>query len=485
MKLWLAIYFPDLPLEIFSRGDKENTPLAISMGPANRPWLLSCNAAARAQGLHPGMSVSAAYALARNLRIQPRDETAEASALEHVAAWAGQFSSLVCLDPPQGILLEVAGSQRLFGGLEPLLQRIGAGVTALGYRGKSAVASTPLAARLLACAGCGSQITDPDRLRSALSQIPLHHLDVDEKRLESLQGLGLHTLGDCLRLPREGLMRRFGRPVLDYFDRMLGRLPDPREPFVPPAHFASHLVLPAEVTHAEALIFAIHRLLVELNGFLLARCAAAQRLELALHHRTQSTTRIRLGLIAPRRDLQHFSNLLSERLHQTQLVEPVQEIGLFCKEIVPFTGQNSDLFQDLFRDTGQPKQSWTDLIERLRARLGDEAVYGICLVPSHRPERAWRRCALDGHSSAPSDDFEPRPLWLLENPIALESKAGWPYWNGPLTLIRGPQCIESGWWDNQEVARDYYLARDAKGSKLWIFRERKHSRQWFMHGVFS
>ena len=35
----------------------------------------------------------------------------------------------------------------------------------------------------------------------------------------------------------------------------------------------------------------------------------------------------------------------------------------------------------------------TRLVERLRARLGEDAVRGLTLVPDHRPERAWRFAA--------------------------------------------------------------------------------------------
>ncbi|MDO4904906.1 MAG: hypothetical protein Q4A16_05065 [Lautropia sp.] len=35
---------------------------------------------------------------------------------------------------------------------------------------------------------------------------------------------------------------------------------------------------------------------------------------------------------------------------------------------------------------------WPQLRERLRARLGDDALYQIEAVADHRPERAWRRC---------------------------------------------------------------------------------------------
>jgi protein ImuB len=45
--------------------------------------------------------------------------------------------------------------------------------------------------------------------------------------------------------------------------------------------------------------------------------------------------------------------------------------------------------------------------------------------------------------------------------------------------------IESGWWDGAEIRRDYFIARDAQGTRLWIFRELDGARRWFLHGVFE
>jgi protein ImuB len=145
----------------------------------------------------------------------------------------------------------------------------------------------------------------------------------------------------------------------------------------------------------------------------------------------------------------------------------------------------------------------------LRARRGPEAVYGLCLVDEHRPERAWRAAepgaehglaaagrgpgaaanrpgalpeAADSLSGAagPDPGGARRPLWLLRPPQ--------PLGQGPpqaLQLLDGPERIESGWWDGHDVARDYYTARDAGGALLWVFRERQPPHRWFLHGVFG
>jgi protein ImuB len=53
-----------------------------------------------------------------------------------------------------------------------------------------------------------------------------------------------------------------------------------------------------------------------------------------------------------------------------------------------------------------------------------------------------------------------------------------------LILKEGPERIESGWWDGNGVARDYYVAHQPRGVKLWIFQERQ-SKRWYLHGMFA
>ncbi|MCP4043660.1 MAG: hypothetical protein GY731_17180 [Gammaproteobacteria bacterium] len=54
-----------------------------------------------------------------------------------------------------------------------------------------------------------------------------------------------------------------------------------------------------------------------------------------------------------------------------------------------------------------------------------------------------------------------------------------------LTLRQGPERIESGWWDDHGVSRDYYVAVNPVGETLWVFRERWRPDGWFLHGVYA
>ena len=116
-------------------------------------------------------------------------------------------------------------------------------------------------------------------------------------------------------------------------------------------------------------------------------------------------------------------------------------------------------------------------------------MYGIRHVAEHRPERAWcvTEPAIDARTAAAATapaSAVTRPAWLLAAPQPLEASRGRPH-HGALQLLRGPERIESGWWDCNDVQRDYYVAKNNTGALLWIYRECRGERRWFLHGIFG
>jgi protein ImuB len=425
------------------------------------------------------------------------DEQSERDALSRLAGWAGRFTPLVSLAPPRELLLEVEGSLRLFGGPDRLVERVEEGVKALGYAFATALAPTPLAASLFARAAPGTRLTDGRRLGQELARVPLGVLDLAPETSSALRGIGAGNFGDCLELPRAGLARRVGPDLLRTLDRALGRIPDPRVPFVPPPRYEGSLALPAAVSSVEPLLFAARRLLLELEGYLEARGSGAVALGWTLRHHGGSSTRVDVGLAAPARDPARLLKLLRERLERTRLGGPVEGVGLVVEGVLPLAPASLDLWT---ARESQPGEAWPELLDRLRARLGAAAVQGLRLAADHRPERAFVRTAPDEafclarHSAGDcrEEGFGPRPLWLLSAPAPLKPPSS-PFGKGGkreygsenVTLVAGPERIETGWWDGEDVQRDYFVAEDRSGLRLWVFRERSGGRRWFLHGIFA
>jgi protein ImuB len=488
-QLWLCLGLPHLPMEVRSGGcDDQDARVIVDR--AGR--VVQASAAAADSGVAPGLPLNAALALCPGLVTLARDAAAEQAALERLAAWAGAFTSLVSLAPPAALLLEVQGSLRLFGGLEALRLRICGALCATGHEGREAVAPTPLAALWLARAGHAEAVTDPAALAGRIGRLRPAVTGWPEATLATLRSLGVESLADCLRLPRDGFARRIGRGPLADLDRALGRLPDPRAAFRPPPHYRGALELAAETADTARLARALGGLFAELEGFLRARQRAVSRLAIRFFHLRRPATELALGLASPGLEAAHFDALLAERLERLVLPAPVISVALEAESGEPFDPALIGLFGD-----GPGAVAGLRLVERLRARLGRDAVQGLGLLDEHRPERAWRVAEPGAGSyratpsACPANPGAARPGWLLEAPRPLSSRDGQPCCDGALRLESGPERLEGGWWDGQEISREYWIARTSAGARLWIFRDlsgapgRAGEGRWFLHGIFG
>lgn len=481
--LWLSLYFPHFALDVRRRAapiDVESTaPTVVADETSAQARVQDCDAAARRRGVTVGMGLGAALALCQDLRIWPRDTAAENQALQGVAVWAQQFTPVVSIAGPDVVLLEVAGSLRLFGGAEALRARVLAGVQDLGYEAHAALAPTPAAAVLLARAAYPEPVLAAADLARVIRRLPVHWLPLASAVHQRLAGMGLRNVGDCMRLPRAGLAQRCGHELVQLLDRALGRAPDPRRPFFAPPRFRRALSFNSAVENTEALLFGTQRLLLELKGFLQARGSAVQRLQLQLLHQRVPATPLALNLVRPSRNPKHLLELWRERLARQPWSAPVEGIELRADELIPLAEDSNELFaqrSDEIEDSAQ-------LLERLRARLGTAAVRGLDLVADHRPEHAWR--ARLPNAAPVCEVYGARPLWLLPAPRPVALVRGKLWLGGELTRLQGPERIESGWWDEAEQRRDYFIMRNDKQERFWVFRDARNPQQWFLHGVFA
>ena len=221
-----------------------------------------------------------------------------------------------------------------------------------------------------------------------------------------------------------------------------------------------------------------------------SRTASVASFEIAFRHLRGPSTIERINLAGPAQDRKRFQRLFLDRLDRVSLSEPAVALVLRTGEAEPVAPSSSALFKNAV----QPEFTETidALIERLRGRFGSARIFGIHLVAEHRPEAAWRK-SLDGFAGGSTEHSvspwaQQRPLWLLPEPLLLANTSdGLPRYDScePLRPQSGPERIEAGWWSGEEIRRDYYMAATRRGEKLWIFRDRREDRGWFLHGIFG
>ena len=504
-RLWLCLYLPALPLDALGHSDAD-TPRAVFEDQDGMRRVLLASPAAEAAGIAAGMTVNAALALLPTLTLERRDPGREATALRTLAGWAEQYTSLVALEAPAVLLLELAGSLRLFGGLEALRRGIVRGLDDRGFAVSPAIAPTPLAATWLARSRRRVCIEDPAGLTGALSRLPLESTGWSTDTCDALYGMGISRVGDCLRLPRQGFAKRFGTARLLALDRAVGRLPDPRIGYRTPERFVRDLDLTEELGDREQILEVCRDLLESLGGFLLTRQLPVQHVLFSFFHLQHPATHLPLGCVRPERDADRWFELLSIRFERLEIPAPAIAVRLRGGQGQPEAAMTDGL---PFKRRGDAPQHWPIeyLVERLGARMGEGTVHGLCAVAEHRPHYAWRRepalerlpsCqALPGfwyerHAPELLADFRKtdslllrRPLWMLSEPRPLETRDGQPLYQGLLQMTDGPERLETGWWDTNGIARDYYVAVNPDGVHLWIYRERGKPGDWYLHGIFG
>jgi protein ImuB len=425
--------------------------------------------------LHCPPPASAANDVASSPRAAPRDDF-----WPTLACWAGRYTPRVNL-VADALRLEIGGSLRLFGGLPALLAQVRADLATMGVSAQLAVATTPLAALWLARAGDGTVCTDQAVTRQRLAAVPVSALQLPPPLARRVDGFGLRRVGELLVLPRASLGARLGKPLLLDLARALGEVPDPQLDFIFPECFEQGLELPAPVEAAPVLLFAARRLVAALAGWLEVRNGALRRIEWRIEHAPGVITLLPLAFSAPVHQASRIERVLKQSLEALRLTAPALGLRLCATDVEPRPGAS----QVLFEGAGQGQEALADLLDRLAARLGPEALQGLACQADHRPERSSRATAEKTASVSSMYDIPPRPLWLLDAPEALREVRGRPQHAGPLALAAGPERIESGWWDGADARRDYFIAIDGAGRWLWIFRDTRSPGGWYLHGLFA
>lgn len=471
--LWACIVFPQLALDtVLRERDEPDCALVLMGGPSQRRVLQSVNCAAAKLGLRAGQTLTAARALADGFTCVEVDPARVDQIQQLLAAWAYRFSAQVSLHYPRALLLEVGSSLQLFGPWPLFEARLRQELEALGLRHRIVIASNPVAARMLANAHDGLAVTSAEQTRAALLQLPIGKIGLPADAAQAFARMGLRRLGEVLALPREALARRFAAQVQLHLDQLLGVRSVGLDFYQPPDRFETRLELNFDVESHQALLFPLRRMIGDLAAFLAGRDCGVQRFELHLEHVEGPDTRLMVGLLSAERDAAMLFELARGRLEPLRIPAPVRNLRLLAEDLPAFVPQH----QALFDPRAQQAQAWPQLRERLRARLGDEAVKGLRAEADHRPECAWQ---LTDQGTCGALQVTPgsRPGWLLAAPQRLPESG--------VQLLGQAERIESGWWDGGDVRRDYYRIETREGLRGWAYQDLAAPGPLWLQGWFA
>ncbi len=447
----------------------------------------------------------------------PVDFQHQHSRLEQLAGWAMNYSSEVSIQQPDALLLELGGSIRLFAGLDALLKRISTALSVFwGLEHRLALTPVPAASLLLArcidditsesCIECAGGVrylcieTLP-ALRAILGGLRLQRAGLQPGLVERLAAMGIRCFQDLWRLPAAGLEQRFGGRFRQWLEALTGPAAALPDRFRPAEVFFAEHCFPVEVRTRCLLAPAIDKLVAELVCFLRNRDLALEQLQCEFRHHGAKATCIEVRFSQSSRDRQRILLLIEEHMENLVLPLPVSALSLSAEAFSPYQPVYTGLFAAAAAAApggGGDAGEWPQLIEQLQARLGGEIVSRLQVIDEHRPEKAWKhlhglvqppavaaaQSAGGRHGESSDDSAWSRPVWLLPAPRVLYCAHGKVYYQGKELLLSTAERIESGWWDGEDIRRDYYYAMNRHGSGLWVFRDLESGR-WYLHGVFA
>lgn len=552
-KRYLSLWFPRLAAERVQRLERglPPGPFVVVADQRGAQVITALNAEAEAQGITHGQSLRDARAMCPALVSRPANLLAEAGFLTALRRWAGQFTPWVAEEPPNALVLDITGCAHLFGGEVGLAERIERDLTTMGMTLRLGVADTVGAAWALARfsggqagaaqigIGQGNRSGDDIRqearatrsravkrrhwtrggappraqasavmpviapigaTRQAIAPLPVAALRLSAQEVEGLTRLGLRRIEDILGTPRAGLARRFGRHLVRRLDQALGAEPEPVSPARPPHHFAVRLGLPEPIGLEDDLLAALDRLLPELGTRLANAGRGARRVRVEFSRPDRTMQPLEVGLAQPTSDTARLRPLLAMKLGEVDAGFGIDMVRLIVTVHEPVHAVQHRGHMDAGAlNTPAAGTAMADLMGRIGARLGLEAMTRLHPAQSHIPEKEakvlaapWSDPAQDWSARAdrPLRLWPPEPVMIPARPVPPD-RFRWRGREHEVCALQGPERILPEWWledaNWRSGPRDYWRVTTQFGEELWLYYAYGGalSAGWFCQGAFA
>jgi protein ImuB len=505
VEIYACLYATEFPAQALLRLRPElrEQPCVVMEGEPPLQRVCSLNRSARSLGMVRGMTQVEVDTFSGITALR-RSSGEEASAKVVLLECAGGFSPRVedCSEEAAFLcVIDIAGTQALFGPPETLAQNLLARVSMLGIAATIAVSSNFHAAVALA-KGIPAQtvkIIPAGEEYAALASLPLTVLDLTENQSETFSLWGISTLGMLGALPEKELISRMGQPGKLLRQRSRGEMPHLFQPLEPTFALTERMELESPVEVLDALLFVVNLMLDQLIRRATARvlALASVRITLTLEAGKTHSRIVRPAL--PTNDRQLWLKLLHLDLEAHPPHAVILAVALDAEP-----GSTSRVQLGLF--TPQlPEPSRLDVtLARIRAIVGDDNVGRAVLTDTHRPD-AFRMdpfsvSAPFSVSSAVASENLPAPLRPAirrlrpREAVFVTVQSQWPtsfvFRDRRYTVDRayGPWLTSGDWWNSSLWGCEQWdlIARAQDGAQLCCCLIRDLLRgQWQMVGLYD
>src|SRR3954449_644786 len=368
-------------------------PAALAPEPQGEPLLGPVTAAAEAVGVRPGMRLGEALATCPSLALVEPDAAGAERGWEEIlhaledAGFAVEPSTL-------GVAyFETRGVERLYGGLEPALQRALAAAGS-AWDARIGAADRRFAALAAASVARGGQllVVRDEEVGRFLAPLPLTLLPLERQRSDELESLGVRRLGQLAGLPGGAVAERLGPDGRRAWSLARGGATARVRGRRPPAELAESLEFPEAIGNE----LTLRRALGALIDTALARPERRDRFvrKVALSARLVGggSWRRSLTLREPSADADRIRVALAPRL--SELPAPVLELRIELVELTGPTGRQLELLAAGAEDRTRLREG----LRQVRASTGSGSV---CTVVEVAP---WSRIPETRALFVPRDD---------------------------------------------------------------------------------
>lgn len=381
--LFAAIHAADFPAQAILRlrPDLHSKPVVILDGKPPQESVCSLNLHARKRGTAIGITRLEAEELG-GIQLLSRSLSTEQAARTVLLECAAQFSPRIeeTFDANAcAFVLDISGTERLFGPPLQLAQCLRSRITATGFRASVCVSSNFDTARIKAEFSRGIAVIPQGKEAEAISDIPISAVRLDEEHYEMFALWGIRTLGELAELPEEELITRLGQQSAVWIKLSRGHAEHAFYPLEAAFELKEHIEFEDPVEQLDSLLFIgsgmINKLIARADGR--AMCLASLTIAMTLERSITYKSIIRPAI--PSNDGKFLLKLL-----QLEIGAHPPQATVVSLTLIAEAGQQSKVQLGLFTPQ-TPEPSRLDVtLARLKALVGPDRVGSPVLLDTHR-----------------------------------------------------------------------------------------------------
>jgi len=454
--LHAAVYVAEFPAQsiLRLRPDLQSMPVIILDGTPPQERVIALNSHARKRGVVPGLTRLEVEEVG-NIQILTRSADTESAARTVLLETLSQFSPRieeVFAANACSFVLDIAGSERLFGPPDQIAHRLRETIHAAGFRTSISISANFHTARIKSEFSRGISVIPADRESAALSSIPISalHLDLDHHETFALWGIG--TLGELAALPEDEMIPRFGQPSRQWLALARGNANHTFQPIEEKFELKEHIEFETPIEQLDALLFIGANIIGNLVSRATCRALSLASIHMEMQLERSLAYKRRIQPAIPSCDKKFLLKLL-----QLELAAHPPHAAVTALTLIADAGRQSKIQLGLFAPQA-PEPSRLDVtLARLKAMVGADRVGSPALLDSHYPGNFQMQnfSVVNQPRQLPQPATPRTSLRRIRppHPLSLQIIDGKPrsFRDGPsryeVSVAYGPWQSSGSWWD--------------------------------------